>query len=660
MASILVDNFNGEFPKTDARLLPDNGAQIAHNCDLRSGKLVPENGPLTVFSNIPADTKTLYGRRTHDWHESWGEGFTTDWVTWSDLTYFFESPFAKETLNRLYTLKFIAEETFSPMQYEGTGITLQDLTFTVPVETISATYVDRNDPIQNADDIVCRGDVEATSVEEAGSSVTVSLDGIICVGSANPSNNVINGNPVSFDYNVNNYSSTDGGTVYTLDSTTTGTYTGSVLYAGGTTLFINPSISKSHTSGGANFIKITLDADGNDITMQATGSAFPPVGEILDRYYVWTYVFENGEESPPSPTSNLATIYKGDAAELANVGSVTGPAGAVKKRIYTTSGGTFKVVGEIDVAETTFTDDVATSGLYGELLVANNPQDMHGMILSPLGFTIGWNGRDILFANEYIPYAWNDGVTITVKSQIVGMVAVNDIVYVLTEGTPYILSGFSIDSMTLEEIPEPQSCISKVGIVRYKNSAYYVSPDGIIQLSGGSSKLFTRGFFNKKTWESLQPIDSALAVQDDILHFVSGTEHYRFSLAESTMLTRGDLREPVLWQDIRRDGLFFKDGTDIKENLGDSGTIKVMTWKSKEFDFKSDMIMSVGRVIANSYNNVTLNTYADGVLVSTNVVTNDNPFRLASTGRHKTWSMEVVAQDTISSLQIGQTMVELK
>tara|TARA_R110001632_G_scaffold72889_1_gene168111 strand:- start:273 stop:653 length:381 start_codon:yes stop_codon:yes gene_type:complete len=126
------------------------------------------------------------------------------------------------------------------------------------------------------------------------------------------------------------------------------------------------------------------------------------------------------------------------------------------------------------------------------------------------------------------------------------------------------------------------------------------------------------------------------------------------------MLTRGDLREPVLWQDIRRDGLFFKDGTDIKENLGDSGTIKVMTWKSKEFDFKSDMIMSVGRVIANSYNNVTLNTYADGVLVSTNVVTNDNPFRLASTGRHKTWSMEVVAQDTISSLQIGQTMVELK
>ncbi len=660
MTSILIDNFGGEIPRADERLLPDNAAQIAINCDLRSGKIVPENEDAEVLSPIPEDTKTIYWRRVSDWSADWGEGFTSDWRYWSNLTYFFESPFAREQLNRLYMLEYEAEEIYHPMQYEGIGIPLQDLRFEGPDRALIATYVDRNNKETNTSDVITKGASETTTDEITGTTITSSTDMILCVGSANPSNSTINGDAVSFTYYVQKFYSTDNGGSWNLEQTDTEQYNGKTLYAGGTELYINPAIETTYTHAGATDVKVSVSASGSTITMKATGTSYPPVGEILDRYYMFTYVYEDGEESPPSPISNLATIYKGDVAALHDIGIDTIPfEGAVKKRIYTTSGGTMKVVGEIGITETTFTDDVATAGLYGEIQTANNPEDMHGMVLSPLGFTVGWNKRDILFANEFLPYAWNDSVTITAKSNIVGMITVNDIIYVLTEGAPYILSGFTIDSMSLEEIPEPKSCISRTGMVRYKNSAFYISPDGIVKLSGGSSDLYTRSIFDTETWESLHASTGALTIHDDILHLTTDVAHYRFSLAESMIVTRGEIRTNVTFQDMRYDDLYYKDGTAINKYQGDVAK-KTSTWKSKEFDFKTDTVMSVGRVHADTYTDIVFNVYADEVLVSTTNVLNDKAFRLARTGRATYWSVEVISTDVISSIQLGQTMIELK
>jgi len=316
------------------------------------------------------------------------------------------------------------------------------------------------------------------------------------------------------------------------------------------------------------------------------------------------------------------------------------------------------VVGEIDGTATTFSDNIATTGLYGELLVANNPPAMHGMILSPLGFTVGWKNRNIFLANEYLPYAWDDQYTITVKYNIIGMIAVNDIVYVMTEGQPYILSGFTISSMTLEEIPEPQSCISRTGITRYKNSAFYISPDGIVMLSGGNSNLFTRDMFDKTIWTTLTPEEGSLNVHDDTLHMTTPTHHYKFSLAEKPILTQGNITSNVIYESLRDDSFYYKDDINIY-NYG-AGTNKLTaTWKSPEYDMKTDSVMSVGRVTADSYDSVVYNVYADGALASTTTVLNNKPFRLASTGRASTWAMEVVTTDTISTMQIASSMKEL-
>jgi len=277
MTSILVDNFGGESPRIDSRLLPPNGAQIAKNCDLRSGKIVPDNEALIEEAGIPVDTKTIYFRHI--------SGLADGWRTWSNLTYYFESPF---------------------------GILLQDLTFEAPTETIVATSIDRNDTSNTTIEITCKGSSDAFEEEAGGTTLTTTFDGIYCVGSANPSNNIVNGNAVTFDYNIKKYSSIDGGVTYSLDSTDSATYTGNILYAGADTMYFNPAISATHTSGSANSIKLTIDAEDNLITAQSTGDSLPPAGEILDRYYVFTYVYTNGEESPPSEVSNLATIYKGD------------------------------------------------------------------------------------------------------------------------------------------------------------------------------------------------------------------------------------------------------------------------------------------------------------------------------------------------------------
>jgi len=527
-----------------------------------------------------------------------------------------------------------------------------------PTQTIVATAIDRNDPLNTTTEITCKGSSDTFEEEASGTTLTTTFDGIYCVGSANPSNNIVNGNAVTFDYNIKKYSSTDSGATYSLDSTTTATYTGNVLYAGADTMYFNPAISATHTSGGSNSIKITIDAEDNLITAQSTGDSLPPAGEILDRYYVFTYVYENGEEGPPSEISNLATIYKGDTASLTNIGDASPPTGVTLKRIYTTSGGILKILGEIDAVETTFTDNVATTALYGEILVANNPPAMHGMVISPLGFTVGWKNRDIFLANEYLPYAWDDQYSITLKYNIVGMIAVNDIVYVLTEGQLYILYGFTISSMTLEELHEPPSCISRSGIPRYTNCAFYISPDGIVMLSGGNSNLFTRDMFDSKIWSTLSADEGALNVHDDTLHMTTPTHHYKFSLAETPILTQGNITSNVVYESLRDDALYYKDDTTIYKYGGGTGTVSA-TWKSPEYDMRTDTVMSVGRVTADSYNDVTFNVYADGNLVSTSTVLNNKPFRLSGTGRASTWSMEVVTTDTISIMQIASSMKEL-
>lgn len=63
MAGIKITNFLGIAPKTASELLPDTAAQVARNCKLDSGNLIPYPRPVRVDGAGRNDIRTLYGLR---------------------------------------------------------------------------------------------------------------------------------------------------------------------------------------------------------------------------------------------------------------------------------------------------------------------------------------------------------------------------------------------------------------------------------------------------------------------------------------------------------------------------------------------------------------------------------------------------------------------
>jgi hypothetical protein len=64
MAGIKITNFLGKAPKVSPELLPNTAAQIAQNCKLYSGDLIPYPQPTVVANTARTGTiKTLYALR---------------------------------------------------------------------------------------------------------------------------------------------------------------------------------------------------------------------------------------------------------------------------------------------------------------------------------------------------------------------------------------------------------------------------------------------------------------------------------------------------------------------------------------------------------------------------------------------------------------------
>lgn len=77
MVAIKISKFLGVAPKISSELLPDTAAQVAHNCKLHSGDLIPYSQPKVVGSTHRSGVvKTLYGLRNPDTQD-------VVWLSWS-------------------------------------------------------------------------------------------------------------------------------------------------------------------------------------------------------------------------------------------------------------------------------------------------------------------------------------------------------------------------------------------------------------------------------------------------------------------------------------------------------------------------------------------------------------------------------------------------
>lgn len=121
------------------------------------------------------------------------------------------------------------------------------------------------------------------------------------------------------------------------------------------------------------------------------------------------------------------------------------------------------------------------------------------------GIMAGFFDNTVCFSEAFVPYSWPVEYQLTTKHAIVGMGSFGNSLFVGTKGIPYIFTGTDPASMSPQELPGNQACVSARSIASFENGVLYASPDGICQADYGGVKVLTQGLFTKDDWKALKP-----------------------------------------------------------------------------------------------------------------------------------------------------------
>jgi hypothetical protein len=346
--------------------------------------------------------------------------------------------------------------------------------------------------------------------------------------------------------------------------------------------------------------------------------------------------------------------------ELAAVPS--GEYAITKRRIYRATAGVYLFVTEMDESSTSYVDSVAAEDLSEELpslTWAMPPQYMKGLVGGPNGIMAGFLDYDVYFCEPYRPFAWPVEYSQTVDYPVVGIGVMDTTFAVLTKGVPYFIQGGHPDSMTVVKSDIEQACVSKRSIVSFGGAVVYASPDGLVFLSPGGSRILTETMFTRDQWQSLVP-SSMHAYQHDRKYvcfyktaITSGGFIYDFV---SNTFVMHDIYASAGYSDLQNDVLYLAFANRALRKW-QSGSPKTYTWMSKKFTMPQIMGFSCAQLEAEGYP-VTVKFYADNVLVHTQEVTSREPFRLPATAG-RDWDFQIEGNKEVFSLLVAQSMQEL-
>lgn len=415
---------------------------------------------------------------------------------------------------------------------------------------------------------------------------------------------------------------------------------------------------------------VPAPATAPDISISGTAdNPDQDVGE--DRAYVYTYVSSKGEEGPPSGPSGVKHWKPGQTVDVTSMD--TGPGGnrnITSKRIYRTATGAegtaFQFVAEIDVANTSYNDSVATDDL-GELLPSAEwsppPSSMTELVALPNGIVLGHDGNRLIPSEAYLPHAYPVDYRLQTAHKIVAKAVIGNAVLVATEGIPEVLTGAAPGALALDRGEIPYPCASKRSMVDMGYSAIYASPDGLVKFTTQGPAMLTAGLFTPEQWRAYAPSSMHAYRYDDfyVVFYDTGS-----STGGMVVDPRGQW---VMFIDLNpsagyleaKDGKFYLvlNDNEVHEFDPSGGTALTATWRSKTFITAKPVNMAAGFVEAAAYP-VTFKLYADGQLRAMVSVANDEPFRLPGGYRADRWEVQIESTERVRRFEVAETMREIR
>ena len=241
------------------------------------------------------------------------------------------------------------------------------------------------------------------------------------------------------------------------------------------------------------------------------------------RAYGYTYVNDFGEESQISPV----TVKSGDGTGTWVITIPAPPAGYNTNkamnpghyRLYRTvtdssGNATYYQVTEVPinpVGTVTITDNATDASITDNLILgtvgfAPPPAGLQGVVMMANGIAAGFtNDRTVWFSAAFLPHAWPPEYALTVDYPIVGLTANGTSLNIATQGSPFIATGVTPDTMTIGIVKANEPCISRGSIVSAGEGMYYASPNGIQLLNTGGTENSTQEVYEKEFHYSLLP-----------------------------------------------------------------------------------------------------------------------------------------------------------
>ena len=463
------------------------------------------------------------------------------------------------------------------------------------------------------------------------------------------------------------------------------------VYLTGNDGSIIPQYTSNDIAGGVNSpnqtynlgVPAPITAPTVSITAPGT-TAFTDTTLQQAREYVYTYITRYGEEGPPSPPSELISLYPDQTADVSDL-LIGGPAtpehgvgysNIVSMRIYRTNTGTattaYQFVKEILISDgDSAVDDVESANL-GDVLPSENwtppPAGLKGIITLPCGALAGFYDNVLCFSEPFQPHAWPAPYQISVDHEIVALAAYGNDIMVTTEGVPYIATGSHPVSMVAEKLEAGYACVSKRGMVDLGYGAIYPCAFGLMAAGVGKVDLVTKGIITKQDWMSLGP---------ESIHAYSWAGKYVAFWGTKTVLghaTEGFVYDPTTgdftlhniaasagYHDPLTGDLYIVAGEIPSQYVAvwdGADTNAAATWKSKKFP-SGNSLLTCCKIKADSYP-VSVSLYADGVKVmDSHQVGGSNAFRLPGGVRPDVYEIEIVADTGVNLIAMAGSMAEL-
>lgn len=121
----------------------------------------------------------------------------------------------------------------------------------------------------------------------------------------------------------------------------------------------------------------------------------------------------------------------------------------------------------------------------------------------------------------------------------------------------------------------------------------------------------------------------------------------------------GEDQAAGVFLDIQEDGLYFTDTVNIHKWEGNTAAKQTYNWRSGRIRMPSEVNLGAVLVEAETYVSVIFKLYADGVLITSLAIPNNQPQRLPGGYLSNIYEVEIISQDVVTGISVATNIFDL-